>query len=71
LIHDPETLKSMGGDYGVKLGTQFESTFLNWGRTADATTNLSNKGIGANFAISYSQGLFGGLSVEVSSCCKI
>ena len=26
----------------------------------------SNKGLGANFAISYSQGLFGGLTVEVS-----
>jgi lipid-binding SYLF domain-containing protein len=39
---------------------------LELGSDADATTTWSNKGLGANFAISYSQGLFGGLTVEVS-----
>jgi lipid-binding SYLF domain-containing protein len=64
LIYDDQTLKAMSGDVGFKLGTKVESALGTWGRTAEATTNFSNKGVGANIAISFSKGLFGGLSVE-------
>ena len=64
LIYDELTLKAMAGDVGVKLSSQVEASLGVWGRTAEATTNFSNKGVGANIALSYSQGVFGGLSVE-------
>ncbi|KAL3924741.1 MAG: hypothetical protein SGARI_005975, partial [Bacillariaceae sp.] len=64
LIYDELTLKAMSGDVGVKLSSQVEASLGTWGRTAEATTNFSNKGVGANIALSYSQGVFGGLSVE-------
>jgi lipid-binding SYLF domain-containing protein len=64
LIYDELTLKSMAGDVGVKLSSQVEASLGTWGRTAEATTNISNKGVGSNIALSYSQGVFGGLSVE-------
>ena len=66
LIYDPFTLKSMSGEFNVKLGTQAEAAIGTWGRNAEATTNFSNKGVGVNIALSYSRGLFGGFSVEVS-----
>lgn len=64
LIYDEPTLKAMAGDVGVKLSSQVEASLGTWGRSAEATTNFSNKGVGANIALSYSQGVFGGLSVE-------
>ena len=68
LIYDPETMKAMSGDMGVKLGTQVEASAGTWGRTAETSFNLSNKGVGANIALSYSKGLFGGLSIEGALC---
>lgn len=68
LIYDPETMKAMSGDMGVKLGTQVEASAGSWGRTAETSFNLSNKGVGANIALSYSKGLFGGLSIEGAVC---
>ncbi|CAB9500505.1 LAS seventeen-binding protein 3 [Seminavis robusta] len=44
LIYDSQTLKSFSGDVGVKVGTQVEATIANWGRTAEATTMITNKG---------------------------
>lgn len=67
LIYDELTVKAMSGDVGVKLSSQVEADIGTWGRSAEATTNFSNKGVGANIALSYSQGLFGGLSVEGAS----
>lgn len=67
LIYDDQTLKAMTGK-GVKLGTQVESTIANWGRTAEATNILTSKGLGANIALSYSQGLFGGIALEGAIC---
>lgn len=64
LIYDAPTLKAMSGDVGFKLGTKVEAAIGTWGHTAEATTNFSNKGVGANICISFSKGLFGGLSVE-------
>ena len=64
LIYDDSTLKAMSGDVGFKLGVKTEAAFLNWGRTAEATNQFSNKGIGTNIALSFSKGVFGGLSVE-------
>jgi hypothetical protein len=68
LIYDENTLKSMAGDVGVKLSTQIEASIANWGRSAEATTILANTELGANFALSYSQGLFGGFSLEGAIC---
>jgi lipid-binding SYLF domain-containing protein len=70
LIYDDFTLNSMAGDIGFKLGTQTEAALGTWGRTAEATINVSNKGVGSNIALSYSKGIFGGLSIEVSFCGK-
>jgi lipid-binding SYLF domain-containing protein len=67
LIYDDFTLNAMAGDIGFKLGTQTEAALGTWGRTAEATLNISNKGVGSNIALSYSKGIFGGLSIEVSS----
>lgn len=64
LIYDSETMKSFSGDAGVKIGTQVEASAGNWGRTAEATTMLTNKGVGVDVCLSYSRGLFGGLSIE-------
>ena len=64
LIYDESTLKSLSGDAGVKLGTQVEASLGNWGRTAEATTMISNHGVGVDICLSYSKGIFGGLSVE-------
>jgi len=64
LIYDSQTMKSMSGDVGVKLGTQVEASLGTWGRTAEATSMITNKGVGVDICLSYSKGLFGGLSVE-------
>ncbi|CAB9530784.1 LAS seventeen-binding protein 3 [Seminavis robusta] len=64
LIYDSQTLKSFSGDVGVKVGTQVEATIANWGRTAEATTMITNKGVGVDICLSYSRGIFGGLSIE-------
>lgn len=64
LIYDPQTLKSFAGDAGVKLGTQAEASILDWGRSAQVSAMATNKGISADITLSYSRGLFGGLSVE-------
>lgn len=64
LIYDEQTLKSLSGDAGFKIGTQVESSLGNWGRTAEATTMVTNKGIGVDVCLSYSRGAFGGISVE-------
>lgn len=64
LIYDTPTLKSMSGDVGVKISSQAEASVGTWGRTAEAANYLSNRGVGSNIALSYSQGLFGGISVE-------
>jgi len=68
LIYDDMTLKAMAGDAGVKLSTQTEAALGTWGRTAEATNIISNKGVGSNIALSYSRGIFGGLSVEGAIC---
>lgn len=64
LIYDEATLKALSGDVGIKLSTQTEASLGTWGRTAEATNIISNKGVGSNIALSYSHGIFGGLSVE-------
>ena len=58
----------MAGDVGVTLGAQLEASIGNWGRTADITNHISNKGIGQNVSLSYSQGIFGGISMEGAVC---
>ena len=58
----------MAGDVGVTLGAQLEASIGNWGRTADITNYISNKGIGQNVSLSYSQGIFGGISMEGAVC---
>ena len=68
LIYDPETMKAMSGDMGIKLGTQVEASAGNWGRTAETSFIISNKGVGADIALSYSKGLFGGISIEGALC---
>jgi lipid-binding SYLF domain-containing protein len=68
LIYDEYTLKAMAGDVGVKLGTQTEAALGTWGRTAELTNVISNKGVGSNIALSYSRGVFGGLSIEGAVC---
>lgn len=68
LIYDSKTIKTMAGDVGVKFGAQLEASIGNWGRTADITNYISNKGLGQNIALSYSSGLFGGISLEGGVC---
>lgn len=67
LMYDETTLKAMTGN-GVKLGTQLEASAGEWGRVADVTSFMTNKGLGAGVALSYSQGLFGGISIEGAIC---
>jgi len=64
LIYDPETIKAMSGDAGFKIGTQVEASIGTWGRNAETSFTVSNKGVGANIALSYSKGLFGGIAIE-------
>lgn len=68
LIYDEDTIQAMSGDVGVTLGAQVEASLGNWGRTADITNHISNKGIGQNVGLSYSQGMFGGISMEGAVC---
>jgi lipid-binding SYLF domain-containing protein len=68
LIYDEMTLQAMAGDMGVKIGAQTEASLGNWGRTAEVSNVMTNKGVGVNIALSYSQGLFGGVSLEGALC---
>lgn len=68
LIYDENTLKSMAGDVGFKIATQMEASIATWGRSAEAASILANTELGANFALSYSQGMFGGFSLEGAIC---
>lgn len=68
LIYDRETIKAMSGDVGVQFGAQVEASLGNWGRTAEVTSVLTNKGMGQNVGLSYSSGVFGGISVEGAVC---
>jgi hypothetical protein len=63
-IFDRETVASISGDVGIKFGGQGELTLGPFGRDAELSLNLSNKGVGSTLAISFSKGLFGGISVE-------
>ncbi|CAB9510248.1 LAS seventeen-binding protein 3 [Seminavis robusta] len=68
LIYEPQTIKAMAGDVGVTLGAQVEASIGNWGRTAAISNIISNKGLGSNVGLSYSQGMFGGVSMEGALC---
>eukprot|EP00545_Synedropsis_sp_CCMP1620_P005565 CAMPEP_0119003008 /NCGR_PEP_ID=MMETSP1176-20130426/289_1 /TAXON_ID=265551 /ORGANISM="Synedropsis recta cf, Strain CCMP1620" /LENGTH=253 /DNA_ID=CAMNT_0006954561 /DNA_START=159 /DNA_END=920 /DNA_ORIENTATION=+ len=63
-LFDDATVASIAGDAGIKFGAQGELTLGPAGRNADLSLNLSNKGVGSSVAISFSKGLFGGISIE-------
>jgi len=63
-IFDQHTLEAVAGDAGMKFGGQGELTLGPFGRTAEASMNLSNKGIGSTVSISFSKGFFAGISLE-------
>lgn len=63
-LFDDATVTSIAGDAGIKFGGQGELTLGPAGRNAELALNLSNKGVGSSIAISFSKGLFGGISIE-------
>lgn len=67
-IFDDATLQAISGDVGFKIGGQVEITLGPFGRSAEVNLNLSNKGVGASVvAVSFTSGLFAGVSVEGAS----
>jgi SH3 domain-containing YSC84-like protein 1 len=52
------------GDAGLKIGGQAELTAGNFGRSAEASANISNRGAGGTVSVSFSKGFFGGISLE-------
>ncbi|KAL3907352.1 MAG: hypothetical protein SGILL_008912, partial [Bacillariaceae sp.] len=68
LIYDYFTLQSMSGENGAMLRAQAESSLGVWGRSAEASAIVSARGVGKNIALSYSQGIFGGISIEGAIC---
>ena len=61
---DENTLQGMMGDIGMKIGGQGALTLGPFGRNYDASVGLSNKGATGTITVSYSNGVFGGLSIE-------
>lgn len=61
-LYDENSLASASD--GLKVGGQMELTLGPFGRTAQANIDLSNKGVGATFAVAFSKGAFLGLSLE-------
>lgn len=68
-IFDRNTLEAVAGDTGLKFGGQGEITLGPFGRTAEASINISNKGAGGSVSISFSKGFFGGISLEGAAMC--
>jgi lipid-binding SYLF domain-containing protein len=68
LIYDYFTLQSMSGENGAMLRAQAESSLGFWGRTAEASAIVSARGVGKNIALTYSRGIFGGISIEGAIC---
>lgn len=68
LIYDYFTLQSMSGEHGAMLRAQAESCLFFWGRTAEASAIVSARGVGTNIALSYSRGIFVGISIEGALC---
>lgn len=63
-LFDDATVSSVAGDAGIKFGGQGEITLGPLGRNAELALNLSNKGVGSSVSVSFSKGLFGGISIE-------
>lgn len=63
-IYDDETLESIAKKHGCKIGSQLELTVGPFGRAGAATLTGSKGGVGAVFAVAYSKGVFGGLSLQ-------
>ncbi|KAL3903987.1 MAG: hypothetical protein SGARI_005133 [Bacillariaceae sp.] len=68
LIYDYFTLQSMSGENGAMLRAQAESSLGFWGRSAEASAIVSARGVKKNIALSYSRGIFGGISIEGALC---
>lgn len=68
-IFDRNTLEAVAGDTGLKFGGQGEITFGPFGRTAEASINISNKGAGGTVSVSFTKGFFGGISLEGAAMC--
>jgi lipid-binding SYLF domain-containing protein len=68
LIYDYFTLQSMSSEHGAILRAQAESSLLMWGRSVEASAIVHARGVGTNIALSYSRGIFGGISIEGALC---
>jgi lipid-binding SYLF domain-containing protein len=71
LIYDYFTLQSMSGEHGAMLKTQAETSIGSFGRSSEISTVVNfdkEKGMGSNLALSFSSGIFAGISIEGAVC---
>lgn len=64
LIYDYFTIEALSGEGTVMIGSQAGASLGAWGRTAETSAIMSNKGVGKNLALACSRGMFVGLSIE-------
>ena len=63
-MYDDNTVAAATSDAGVKFGGQAEVTIGPFGRSAQVSVDLSNKGIGGSVSVAFSKGAFLGLNIE-------
>jgi hypothetical protein len=62
-LFDESTVSAVAGTTGFKFGGQAELTLGSFGRNAELAINASDQGVGATIAISFTKGVFGGISL--------
>jgi lipid-binding SYLF domain-containing protein len=63
-IFDQNTMDSMCGDAGVRIGGQLNLTLGPFGRNYEGGIGISNKGAVGTFSVAFSKGAFIGASIE-------
>lgn len=63
-MYDDNTVAAATSDAGVKFGGQAEFTVGPFGRSAQVSVDLSNKGIGGSVSVAFTKGAFLGLNIE-------
>jgi lipid-binding SYLF domain-containing protein len=63
-MYDDNTVAAATSDAGVKFGGQAECTIGPFGRSAQVSVDLSNKGVGGSVSVAFSKGAFLGLNIE-------
>lgn len=60
---DDQTVQSVTGENGLKVGSQIELT-VGIGRTAKGDFDFTGRGVGVPISIAYTKGVFGGFNLE-------